>query len=71
MSSRRSPIFGDLLLSLAALNIPAKSPFSVIFSSSAEASGCDALVRRDPGGYSNAPLPVIDPAAALSWLTQE
>lgn len=37
----------------------------------AEASGCDALVTRDPDGYPNAPLPVIDPAAALSWLTQE
>lgn len=37
----------------------------------AEASGCDALVRRDPGGYPDAPLPVIDPAAALSWVTEE
>ncbi len=37
----------------------------------AEASGCDAFVTRDPDGYANAPLPVIDPAAALSWLTQE
>lgn len=37
----------------------------------AEASGCDALVTRDPDGYPSAPLPVIDPAAALSWLTSE
>lgn len=34
----------------------------------AEASGCDAIVSRDPAGFPNAPLPVIDPAAALSWL---
>jgi hypothetical protein len=37
----------------------------------AEASACDALVTRDPDGYPNPPLPVIDPAAALGWLSQE
>jgi hypothetical protein len=30
-----------------------------------------ALVTRDPDGYPNVPLPVIDPVAALSWLPQE
>jgi|SRR5437867_6963920 len=34
-----------------------------------EASGCDALVTRDPDEYPNAPLPVINPAAAFSWLS--
>ena len=42
-----------------------------VCAAAAEASGCDALVTRDPDGYPNAPLPVIDPAAAISWLTQE
>src|ERR1700726_1478825 len=42
-----------------------------VCAAAAEASGCDALVTRDPDGYPNAPLPVIDPAGALSWLTQE
>jgi len=42
-----------------------------VCAAAAEVSGCDALVTRDPDGYPNAPLPVIDPAAALSWLTQE
>ena len=42
-----------------------------VCAAAAEASGCDALVTRDPDGYPNAPLPVMDPAAALSWLTQE
>jgi len=42
-----------------------------VCAAAAEASGCDALVTRDPDGYPNAPLRVIDPAAALSWLTQE
>jgi predicted nucleic acid-binding protein len=42
-----------------------------VCAAAAEATGCDALVTRDPSGYPNAPLPVIDPAAALSWLTEE
>ena len=29
------------------------------------------LAIRDPDGYPNAPLPVIDPAAALSWFTED
>jgi predicted nucleic acid-binding protein len=40
-----------------------------VCAAAAEASGCEAIVTRDPGGYPNAPLPVVDPAAALSWLT--
>lgn len=42
-----------------------------VCAAAAEASACDALVTRDPAGYPDAPLPVIDPAAALSWLTEE
>jgi predicted nucleic acid-binding protein len=42
-----------------------------VCAAAAEASGCDALVTRDPSGYPNAPLPVIDPAAALSWVSEE
>ena len=42
-----------------------------VCAAAAEASGCDALVTRDPVGYPDPPLPVIDPAAALSRLTQE
>lgn len=41
-----------------------------VCAAAAEASDCDALVTRDPAGYPDPPLPVIDPAAALSWLTQ-
>ena len=39
-----------------------------VSAAAAEASGCEALVTRDPDGYPDAPLPVIDPAAALGWL---
>jgi hypothetical protein len=42
-----------------------------VCAAAAESSGCGALVTREPDGYPDAPLPVIDPAAALSWLTQE
>lgn len=42
-----------------------------VCAAAAEASGCKAIVTRDPEGYPSAPLPVIDPAAALSWLTAE
>ena len=42
-----------------------------VCAAAAEASGCDAVVTRDPDGYPDAPLMVIDPAAALSWITQE
>ncbi|MGE4222311.1 MAG: type II toxin-antitoxin system VapC family toxin [Vicinamibacterales bacterium] len=41
-----------------------------VCAAAAEASSCDALVTRDPQGYPNPPLPVIDPAAALGWLIE-
>ena len=39
-----------------------------VCAAAAEASTCEAIVTRDPDGYPNCPLPVIDPAAALAWL---
>lgn len=42
-----------------------------VCAAAAEASGCEVIVTRDPDGYPNPPLPVIDPAAALSWLATE
>lgn len=39
-----------------------------VCAAAAQVSGCEAIVTRDPAGYPNAPLPVFDPAAALSWL---
>ena len=42
-----------------------------VCAAAAEASGCEALVTRDPDGYPSPPLPVIDPAAALAWLVTE
>lgn len=42
-----------------------------VCAAAAEASGCEAIVTRDPAGYPKSPLLVIDPAAALSWLTSK
>ena len=42
-----------------------------VCAAAAEASGCDALVTRDPDGYPDASLPIIEPAAALSWIAQD
>lgn len=39
-----------------------------VCAAAAEAAGCHAIVTRDPSGYRNAGLPVIDPAAAISWM---
>jgi predicted nucleic acid-binding protein len=39
-----------------------------VCAAAAEASTCEAIVTRDPSGYPNSPVPVIDPAAALSWI---
>jgi predicted nucleic acid-binding protein len=35
----------------------------------AAASRCEVIVTRDPVGFRNAPVPVLDPASALAWLT--
>ena len=39
-----------------------------VCAAAAEETGCDAIVTRDPDGYPDCALPVIDPAAALSRL---
>jgi len=35
----------------------------------AAASGCDAIVTRNPRDFRACALPVIDAATALAWLT--
>jgi predicted nucleic acid-binding protein len=42
-----------------------------VCAAAAEATGCEAVVTRDPDGYPNPPIPVIDPAVALTWLVTE
>ena len=40
-----------------------------VCAASAVAARCDVLATRDPKGFRNAPLPVMDPASALAWLS--
>ncbi len=39
-----------------------------VCAAAAEAAGCEAIVTRDPDGFPDSPVPVIDPAGALSWI---
>jgi predicted nucleic acid-binding protein len=61
-----APVDGDVVQRALALGWPDFE--DAVCAAAAELSGCDALVTRDPKGYPDAPLPVIDPAAALSWI---
>lgn len=39
-----------------------------VCAAAAEATGCEAIVTRDPDGFPDSPVSVVDPAGALSWI---
>jgi predicted nucleic acid-binding protein len=39
-----------------------------VCAAAAEAAGCDVIVSRDPEGFPDSPVPVVDPVTALSLL---
>lgn len=39
-----------------------------VCAAAAEATGCEAIVTRDPDGFPDSPVPVVDPAGALSCI---
>jgi len=39
-----------------------------VCAAAAEASGCEAIVTRDPDSFPDSPVPVVDPAGALIWI---
>lgn len=39
-----------------------------VCAAAAESALCEAIVTRDPDGYPASPVPVVDPAGALSWI---
>ena len=39
-----------------------------VCAAAAEANGCEAIVTRDPDGFPDSPVPVVDPAGALIWI---
>ncbi|MBI5510533.1 MAG: PIN domain-containing protein [Deltaproteobacteria bacterium] len=42
-----------------------------VCAAAAAACGCDGIVTRDPCGYRESPVEVIDPATARAWLAEE
>lgn len=51
-----------------ALALPLTDFEDAVCAACAVSTGCDAIVTRDPAGFRNAPIPVLDPASALAWL---
>jgi predicted nucleic acid-binding protein len=51
-----------------ALGLPWKDFEDAVCAASAEAAGCDLLVTRDPKGFPDSPVPVVDPLTAVSLL---
>jgi len=42
-----------------------------VCAAAAQACGCDAIVSRDPAGFPEPPVPMLDPETALAWLISE
>lgn len=42
-----------------------------VVAAAAEVAGCEAVVSRDPAGFSRSPVPVLTPKAALALLQSE
>lgn len=51
-----------------ALALPWRDFEDAVCAASAEAAGCDLLVTRDPRGFPDSPVPVVDPQTALALL---
>ncbi len=51
-----------------ALALPLPDFEDAVCAACAVSTGCDAIVTRDPAGFRNAPISVLDPASALAWL---
>ena len=41
-----------------------------VCAAAAEAAGCNAIVTRDPRGFTDSPVEVMEPEAAVVWLGQ-
>ena len=39
-----------------------------VCAAAAESAGCEVIVTRDPDGFPDSPVQVIDPAGALRWI---
>ena len=61
-----APVDGDVVRKAVGLSFPDFD--DAVCAAAAEASGCEAIVSRDPKGFANSPVPVIEPETALAWL---
>jgi len=61
-----APVDGDVLARAAALGLGDFEDAVTV--AAAEAAGCEAVVTRDPAGYSGAPLDAVEPALVLATL---
>jgi len=53
-----------------ALALPWRDFEDAVCAAAAEASGCEAIVTRDPAGFVDSPVPVVDPQAVLAMLDE-
>ncbi len=51
-----------------ALSLPSGDFEDAVCAAAAEAAGCEAIVTRDPAGFPDSPVPVVDPQAVLAML---
>ena len=64
-----APVDGRVIRS--ALNLPWPDFEDAVCAAAAQATNCDAIVSRDPSGFPDSPVPVLDPRAALAWLASD
>ena len=64
-----APVDHDVLRRALAVDWPDFE--DAVCAAAAEACECDAIVTRDPAGFPESPVEVIDPATALAWLSDD
>jgi predicted nucleic acid-binding protein len=64
-----APVDGAVIRSALTLSWPDFE--DAVCAAAAQARGCDAIVSRDPTGFPDSPVPVLDPETALAWLISE
>lgn len=64
-----APVDGAVIRT--ALNLSWPDFEDAVCAAAAQACGCDAIVSRDPAGFPNPPVPVLDPETVLAWLASE
>ncbi|MBI2466950.1 MAG: PIN domain-containing protein [Candidatus Rokubacteria bacterium] len=62
-----APVDGAVIRS--ALDLAWPDFEDAVCAAAAAASGCEAIVGRDPAGFPGSPVPVVDPTTALAWLS--